>query len=46
MKISDRQLAFVGLGVALLALVHGFVSVKQNKEILSQSQDIKNKLNI
>lgn len=44
MKITDRQLAVLGLGVATLALVYGVLASFQNKKIIAHTEDIKQNL--
>lgn len=44
MKITDRQIAVFGVIVAAAALWYGFAASMQNKEIISHTQDIKDKL--
>ena len=44
MKITDRQIAVFGVIVAGWALWYGWNASKQNKEIISHTKDIKNKM--
>ena len=44
--LSDRNLAWLGLGVALGALYYGMMASKQNKEIISHTKEIKKNLKV